>query len=182
MLNTETHQLLADLRAGKEDKLAQLYQDYRPLFIHWAAQHFSLKTADAEDIFQEIAVIFYRNVQLGKLTEMTASLKTYLFAIGKHLIYKKLKKERPTTTLEKVDLSHWDLTLYHQIEHTHQQQLMAQALEKLGKACQKLIQLFFFKNYSTEAVATEMKYSNNDSARSRKLHCIKELRKIFSIK
>lgn len=182
MTKTEANQLLIDLRAGKEERLAQLYKDYHALFIHWTAQYFSMERAEAEDIFQEIMVVFYRNVQLGKLTELKADIKTYLFAVGKHLIYNKRRKKRPTTTLEDMDLSHWDLTLYHQIEENHQQQMIAQALEKLGKACQKLIQLFFFKNFSSEAVATEMKYSTTDSARSRKLRCIKELRKIFSIK
>lgn len=179
MINNTNQQLLENLRAGKEEFLIQIYRDHRTPFIQWAQRHFSVSSSDAEDVFQNVMIIFYRNLQSGKLMELTASLRTYLFAIGKRLLLNKLRSKRQDIDLEEVNVKDLDLTIYHQIESTHQQTLIAQAMAKLGAACQKLLRLFFFKNYTSEAVAYRMDLSNSDSARSRKLQCIKQLRKIF---
>lgn len=173
-------QLIADIKAGKEVVLVQLYETYHDEFMKWAQRHYALDKEDLEEVYQDVMLIFYKNVQQGKLQNLHVSLKTYLFAIGKNQMSKKLRKKTKIVNLEQVNIGEMDNILYHKIEQTHQQYLVQQALGQLGAACQKLLRLFYFNNFSGDAIAREMNYSDESSMRVRKVQCLKQLKKLLS--
>lgn len=82
---------LTAIRLSDHGAVSQLYDKYRREFVAFAGREFSLREYDAVEIYQESFVALYENVKNGKLTHLTASLKSYLFQIGR---YKMLNRHR----------------------------------------------------------------------------------------
>ena len=99
------------------------------------------------------------------------------------MLLKKSSLHKRTNLVAEVDdsmIEQVDLKLYQKMEADHQSQLIQQAIDQLGSSCQKLIRLFYFHRYSTEAIKERMGYNSSDVVRSQKLKCIKQLRKIVT--
>lgn len=64
----------------------------------------------------------------------------------------------------------------------YSQEQISNAIKKLPEDCQKVLKLFYFKEYDMDSIAREMDYKNADTAKSKKSVCmknlIKELKKI----
>lgn len=179
-MNTDdTHQLITDIKQGKDEALKTLYRQYQPEFLVWAAKRFQLSEDDLQDVFQDVVIIFYKNVRSGKLEVLRSSLKTYLYGIGKNLLLKKSAKQSKNTALNHDDLPPVNMQLVYDIEKNHQQQLLQTAFEQLKNNCRQILTLFYYKQYSTEAIMNTMNYSSTETVRSRKLQCLKALRKVF---
>ena len=46
------------------------------------------------DVYQDAYIIFYDNVMSGKVESFSSSIATYLFGIGKYLIFDRMKKNK----------------------------------------------------------------------------------------
>ena len=76
------HSLIERIKSKQSDKaLKEVYQKYRNEFLHWAVRNHSCSMEEAKDVFQQGVVILYENVKLGKVTQITTQVKTYLFSI-----------------------------------------------------------------------------------------------------
>lgn len=178
----EANAVLQRLQAGDYSYLKILYKDYRNEFVTWTQRHFNCEAEDAADVFQDTVIAFYKNVTHGKLTELNSSVKTYLFAIGKRLLLKKFR------TQSRIQLTDWeadppveqlDLGIWHTIEHEHQKKIIQTALQQIGEKCQKLILLFYYHRYSTEAVQRELEYNSEGVVRTQKRRCMQALREVI---
>src|SRR5699024_2057712 len=95
----EAMKILVGHRFGKErladaKEISRLYELYKSPFISFALKYYPVKEETAEDIYQESFTIMFRNVRDGKYRDRQASLKTYLFEIGKHRICTHLAKNK----------------------------------------------------------------------------------------
>ena len=95
MLNQKDNNVLEDLRTGNEKALRKVYEDNRDKFLNFA-KRYNLPHNDVVDIYQDTYVIFYNNIMSGKIETMTSSISTYLFSVGKYLIFDKMKKNNKT--------------------------------------------------------------------------------------
>jgi RNA polymerase sigma factor (sigma-70 family) len=139
-----------------------------------------LSEDDLSDIYQDTIIAFYENILSGKLTELTSSLKTYVFSIGKYSIYNKLKKANKTITLDRQHLENLDLeAIDFQFEHTEKSSLVKEAMLKLGERCRKILVLFYYHSYSIEALKHELEYKNENVVRSHKSRCLKNLKDLI---
>ncbi|MEO1438375.1 MAG: hypothetical protein AAFV80_22730, partial [Bacteroidota bacterium] len=102
MSNTEKQmEMLDQIRGGDQQLLKTLYEEYREAFLAWSLKHYQLDEEEIIEVFQKAFTIFYFNIKEGKLYELSSSLKTYLFGIGKHLYLKKFSaKKRETVELD----------------------------------------------------------------------------------
>src|SRR5690554_1634545 len=73
--------------------LDEVYLTYKEEFFLFA-KTFSITDEDIPDIYQDTIISFYENIQSRKLEQLSCTLKTYLFAIGKFKIYKQLNKNK----------------------------------------------------------------------------------------
>ncbi len=88
MKNTNT-KILADLKSGNCDFYNQMYeQNYQ--FVERFVLKNNGNVDDAKDIFQDIMLALIEKIYADDF-ELTASLSTYIFAIGKNLWLKKLR-------------------------------------------------------------------------------------------
>jgi RNA polymerase sigma factor (sigma-70 family) len=149
----------------------------RDEFIQWSAKNYSATSDQAKDAFQEAILDFHQNVIHGKLTELTSSLKTYLFQIGKHKLLNILKKDRRMTYNDALHMiNHGEVDIFMEEENkAYTQEQISRAIEQLPEDCQKVLNLFYFKEYDMETIAREMNYKNSDTAKSKKSVCMKKL-------
>lgn len=88
MKNTNT-KIIADLKSGNCDFYNQMYeQNYQ--FVERFVLKNNGNVDDAKDIFQDIMLALIEKIYADDF-ELTASLSTYIFAIGKNLWLKKLR-------------------------------------------------------------------------------------------
>lgn len=178
----DTEELLKAIRAGSQEKLQEVYLAHRQSFLDWAMKSYRCGQQDALDIYQEVIIAFYENVTSGKLDKIKSSLRTYLFGIGKLLIFSQYQKGKRFSGLEiipetePVDVPNIDLLM----ELDDRQQLMQAALKSLGENCRRLLLLYYYQRYSQESIMREMDYSNTDVVKSQKSRCMKALRKLVS--
>jgi len=188
MLEKKDNQILDAIRKGDPKTLERLYDENRQPFLVWASQLYQCDGEDAVEIYQKAYTILYMNVRNGKLTNLTSSVKTYLFSIGKNLFREKFRdKHNRLVNLDDVSNSsafndQVDANILANYQNTHQKELVKHLLNEIGNPCKKLLELMFIRGYSAEAVVREMEYSDERVVRKRKSLCLKKLREMVAEK
>jgi len=175
--------IIQSILEGDENQLDQLYLHYRKPFIKWVKKNYFIDEDLAKDIFQETVITFYFNVKQNKVKDTGSTIKTYLFAIGKNIALNKLRKTKKEI---RIDLNEKYVYQLHEnnltedlFEENETQAFFKTQLAKLGENCQRLLTLFYFDNNSMEAIASKMRYKNDNVAKSQKNRCIKALQKLL---
>jgi RNA polymerase sigma factor (sigma-70 family) len=176
-------QLLNDLAKGDRNATEHIYKQHYKIISSWINQNGGT-TTDASDVFQEAMVILYEKSKLEDF-RLTCKVGTYLFAISKHLWYKKLEKAQKQPRLLGDDIGadgqDWayedDINSYKEKEMHYRS--LDQALDQLGEPCRSLLRAFYHHDKSMQEIATEFGYTNPDNAKTQKYKCLNRLRKIF---
>ena len=182
-LNTE-QELLAGIAKGERSATEQVYRQQYKIIGSWIQQNGGTES-DAADTFQEAMVILYEKAQSEDF-RLTCKIGTYLFAISKHLWFKKLKKaqrqpelmDNAAGTDEGKDWAYEDDIKVQKERETHYEQLNS-ALDQLGEPCRSLIKAFYHQDKSMQEIAAEFGYTNPDNAKTQKYKCLNRLRKLF---
>jgi RNA polymerase sigma factor (sigma-70 family) len=181
-------ELLHLLQQGDERVLAELYTAYRVPFLKWAEKHFGLDYERAVDAYQDATVALYENARNGKLQGLQASLKTYLFAIGKYLILSELRQQKR----QQEALAGWEvqereaqvLPLSPSPADARQELLdaLSTTLQSLPEKSRNLIGLYYFRRLSMKEICVSLGYKNENVAKSTKLRCLGLLREALQQK
>jgi len=170
------------IRDNQRGTAKSLYLQYREPFFNWARTRYTKNEEDLADAFQESVIVFYQNVQEGKITELRSSVKTYLFSIGKNVLLKRFEKQKRIVSVDSdntPDFEDLDIDFEEKETLTHKQILLKEALNKLGDNCRKLLRYFYYQGFDNEEIALRMAYKNTDTVKSRKRSCMVKLEKIL---
>lgn len=188
MKNDQLNNILDKIRKGDETPIFELYQLHRDEFLAWSKNTYEATADQAKDAFQDAIIDFHQNVMTGQLIELSSSIKTYLFQIGKHKLLNIQKKESRITYHESFQLIDTkEIERYMEEEsHLYSQEQISAAIENVPADCQKVLKLFYFEEYDMDSIARELNYKNADTAKSKKSLCmnklIEELNKIKTVK
>jgi len=181
MENVDTEITLDDLKKGSDTVLRHVYEDNRDKFLNYA-KRYHLSEEENIDIYQDAYVIFYENVMTGKITDFTSSISTYLFGIGKYLIFDRLRKNKKTISGE-FDLSRVgendriiDEIEIDKQELTIEQQLLQKHFSALGQKCRDLLTLFYYRGFTINEIMKAGGYNSENVVRSQKSRCMKTLK------
>ena len=171
-------QLYHSIKNGDDAGIVELYRLHRTEFIKWAWQQYKMESDDAADVFQDTIITLRRNIVNGKLVELTSTLKTYLFGIGKNLALSRLKRNKKWyTNPELLELQDdGQESAIDILQLSDRQNWVKQLLAKLGEPCISILRLYYYKSYSMEAIANNLGYKNENVVKSQKLRCIKALK------
>ena len=156
------------IRKGDERVLTQVYEEYRNPFFRWIKHQYSICEEVSQEIYQKAFIIFYENVKSGKLTTLKSSIRTYIFGIGKHLVRDHWREcKKAFDTLEELPESCHGLDMKTEEEELAEfhQSWMANMIGILPEKAQKILTLYYYNNYSMEAIAYEMGYKNEKVAK-----------------
>jgi RNA polymerase sigma factor (sigma-70 family) len=175
-------QLLAALAAGERSATEQIYQQHYHIVNGWLLKNGGTP-ADAADLFQEAMVVLFGKAQDSGF-RLTCSIGTYLFAVSKHLWYKKLQQQsrdpivNTGTENEDIGIAYEDDVKVHRERETHYEQLNT-ALDQIGEPCRSLLKAYYNDSKSMQEIAADFGYTNPENAKNQKYKCLARLRKIF---
>ena len=173
-MNNPEH-VIALLKKEDERTVRKLYDENKKGFLIFA-NRYNLNSEDVLDIYQDAVIALIENAKKGKIDALQSSISTYLFGIGKFMIFQKLKKEKKTfskddfSNLEYVDED------YNEEENNIQIILLQKALNKIGGQCKKVLQLFYYEEKNLDEIQEELGYTSKDVLKSQKSRCLKQLK------
>jgi RNA polymerase sigma factor (sigma-70 family) len=179
------NQIIAEILDGRETTLRRIYPLYAAEFKAWARRYVRCSEADLTDAYQEALVAFYRNIVAGRLTNLTSSMKTYIFAIGYRQLKRALRQQHQTAFVgepSEADLPqdpHFLQLLIEDEDYQAQKTHLGQALEQLSPACQKVLELYFYQGYSIPQIKEQLNYQSENSVSVQKSRCLKSLKEIL---
>ena len=177
-------QLLEGLAKGDRSTTEQVYKSHYKVIASWIQTHGG-GSSDSADVFQEAMVVLYEKAQQEDF-RLTCKIGTYLFAVSKHIWYKKVQKQQKqpgflpdnTGSDHGTDWAYEDDVKVHHERETHYEQL-DMALDQLGEPCRSLLKAFYHNDKSMQEIAADFGYTNPDNAKTQKYKCLNRLRKIF---
>lgn len=172
-------EIIDGLISGDSEALKALYSNHFPLILNMVIRNSGTED-EAKDVFQEAVCVLYDKVQQGGFV-LSSKLKTYLFAVSRHLWLKQLKsKDWGTVDIkgmeESIELK-GDLQLHQEKEMQFEQ--MERALEKLGDPCKTILTDFYIHGKSMVEISEKFAYTNADNAKNQKYKCLQRLKKLF---
>ncbi len=172
---------LQDLRQGSDEVFQTAYEHNRPKFLNFA-KRYNLPNEDLVDVYQDAYIVFYDNVMNGRIKSFTSSISTYIISIGKYIILDKFKKEKRKSNLD-FDLSivGKDDELIYNLDIdtnklTKEQELLYFHFESLGKKCQELLDLFYYRGFTIKDILEHTEYGSENVIKSAKSRCMKILK------
>lgn len=180
MSTTKTYELLKKFRNNDRPGIAEIYKAYRNEFISFARKKYNIDFENAKETYQQSFLILINNIRNGKLTELNASLKTYLFQIGRNQINNELKRNAKHTDIESGSgfhsnsLDNFNFNTYNEKESKIKKAII-ESFQKLSDTCRQLLSLFYFEKKKHKDIMVIMNYSNIDSVKTQKYKCFKQL-------
>lgn len=163
---------IAGLKSGDRREIEKLYNRYRNGFILFLSRY-GLPQEELTDIYQDSVVALIENARKGLMDHLEVELKTYLYAIGKFMVFKRLKKEKEINA-EDLIFEWYDTGR----EDTDEPRLGA-ALKRLGSRCYELLYLFYYEGKKLDEIQEIMSYDKKDVLKSQKSRCLKQLKEML---
>ena len=170
---------LTELRKAPEKVFAEIYGKYRNNFLSWSQKYFGCDRETAADCFQDAVVVLYNNVKTGRLKNLDAGLKTYLFSVGRNILLKNYHAHKNEISMkEKYQFIEND-------EFTDPEELygrndsmidrIAGLITRMKEPCRSILKHYYYENLGMEEIARIMEYKNANTVKSQKLRCMKYL-------
>ena len=167
--------VLTQLKANEPAGFTFLYQHSYPAVERYVRQNQGT-TDEANDVFQDTLLILMANIKEPDF-QLTASLKTYVFSISKHLWLKHVKQKTrhvPMDTdalVEKPDESPSGSAIASVFD------LMGRILSSVTARCLTLLTALFFQKKSIDTLVGEAGYANRHTAQNQKYKCLEQARR-----
>ncbi len=182
MNRSHIEKTLSGIKAGDISMLETIYKHDRRPFIKFAKKY-NMPEEDIIDIYQDAIIALRDNIVNGTLIHINSTIATYLFSIGKYMIYKKKKNDGKHSELTEatnyLDES-IDGFLFFEEVPSKEQQLVNSCLERLGQKCQLILKLFYYEGLTLEEIQHYFNYDNYNVVKSQKSRCLKTLKDLIN--
>lgn len=170
--------LINSLKSDDPIVIKKFYEENKKGFLFFA-RRYPLDQDTIMDVYQDAVIALIENAKKGRVDNLKSSLSTYLFGIGKFMIYKKLKKDKRTISMDDSEIPEVPFETYEEEEVNLQVRLLQKGLDKLGEQCQKVLQLFYYEEKKLDEIQELLNYTNKDVLKSQKSRCLKQLKEII---
>jgi RNA polymerase sigma factor (sigma-70 family) len=137
---------------------------------------------DAEDIFQELILVFIEVLKKDKFRG-ESSVSTFLYALTRNIWLNELKKRGRSKLRDEIFEKGKDQTdedMSHLIVNREVKTQLMQLVDKLGEACKKILLAFYFDNLSMREILKSLDYENEQVVRNKKYKCLKQLEQMMT--
>lgn len=172
-------------RRNEQSVITAFYTQNKERFITHIGRKFHILDRDTLfDVYQDSIWRLWRIIQQGKLIEekLTSSLVAYLQeGIGEKVMLETLRKQKESlASEEQLRLLEDELDdIDDVIAQEERIETIRQTISTMGKPCSPLLKLFYWEKLSWEVIATQLGYSNADTAKTQKYKCIQKLKTLF---
>ncbi len=158
------------------EDIKRLYDSAFPAIFAFVVKN-SGKKEDAEDIFQDAMLVFYKRTKRADF-ELTSKPETFLYAVARNLWLKKLRSPR---LVEVTSAAEAVLTVEDDLDEADfqalRERLYRTKFAELDSDCQHVIKLFL-EGKTMKEIAKTLDYGSEGYAKKKKFTC-KE--KLFSL-
>lgn len=172
--------LLQALRQGDEQAYYHLYKVHYPMVLHFVVNN-NGSEEEAQDLYQEALSVVYEKITEDQL-EINCALKTYIYAICKNKWLKYLTRQK-RRLFQVEDFERVPQTLKKEIAKDRRERMMEileKSLDELGQPCKTILEMFYFKFASMDAISQALGYTNAANAKNQKYKCLKRMKTIFN--
>lgn len=165
---------IAFIRSDETDKTLDSLYSFFPATRKMILRNGGTKQ-DAEDIFQEALIVFYRRIKDPNFL-LTSKPSTYLFGVCRFLWKDELKKRRHIVSGDAEVFAGpadaGESAIGEAMEKENRARLAEKALEQLGERCRELLVLFYNRRLSLKEIALTMGYTSENTAKNQKYKCL----------
>ncbi|WP_341226896.1 sigma-70 family RNA polymerase sigma factor [uncultured Arcticibacterium sp.] len=161
------------LKSGDQLALKAFYGEHKSAFLFFG-NRYDLDREELIDVYQDACIVLFEKLKAGKLEDVNSSLKTYLFGIGKNLIFKRFKQKAKVVDLDTVEITSFEDPF--KDDETLEEKRMRAAFVKLGGQCQEVLRLFYYEEKSLDEIVSILTYKDKNVLKSQKSRCLKQLK------
>ena len=160
-------------------QVRSLYYSHRDAFFAFGKKY-GVKTEDLADLYQEAFLALRKQAIRGKLDNVQSSLKTYLFGIGKNMIYNYLKQRSYLTPLLPDMREEEPYELPERPSLSPEQKLLHTHFKSLGEKCRLVLTLFYYRGLTIKEIQEAEGYASENVVKSQKSRCLKTLKDLIA--
>jgi RNA polymerase sigma-70 factor (ECF subfamily) len=172
MVNSET-EWQRQLRQDDKNGLSKVYQLHRNAFLQYA-KRFSLNQEDILDIYQDAVIAMHQNFVMKQLQLENTTIKTYLFGIGKNMIFNRLKEHNRFQEMQEMPDEVVEI-VWEKGSPTEEQQKLALHFGRLSESCQEILKMFYYRSLTVKEIVEFSHYKDENTVKSHKSRCLKKL-------
>ncbi|MCF6279800.1 MAG: sigma-70 family RNA polymerase sigma factor [Flavobacteriaceae bacterium] len=168
------------IKQGNVKALEKVYVTNKDSFMFFARKY-NISNDDIIDVYQDAILALRDNAIRGKI-DGRGELRTYLFGIGKYMIYDILKKRKRLHLVDDnmfFDKETYSKPLFKEELNT-QDKKVKKAFENLGDKCKEVLTLFYYRGFTLDEIVEHSNYNSKDVVKSQKSRCLKQLREYIS--
>lgn len=158
------------IRSRRQDKVFTTLYSYFPVVKKMILAHGG-RPEDAEDIYQEALIVFYKKAAAGDF-KLTSAISTYLYSIARFMWNDRLKRQQKNTFVELGDNHVNEAEFVPAVEAEDQYRLAEKVISELGDRCCELLLLFYYQGKKLRNIATKMGYNSENTAKNQKYKCL----------
>jgi RNA polymerase sigma-70 factor (ECF subfamily) len=181
VLANDDVEVVKKLREGNAEVLEAIYRNNEVAFINWARSHYTVDNNQAKDIFQLAVIALYQNAREQRLQQLTCSVKTYLFSIGKRLLLRLKMREVKIDTFSYEGTEALEIPDEVYVNLVDTQKVHA-VLDQVGEPCKSILEKFYFDGLSMQEIAKDSHYKSEGVIRKKKHQCMQRLKEIIKDK
>ena len=173
-------ELIKGLKSGDKAPLKMIYENYKGDFFRFL-NRYEVPLHSLEDIFQDAILVLFQKASSGKLDQINSSLKTYLFSIGKYMVFEQYRKDKKKVDspedyiFDKADNTAFNMVQQRSDINPLQKRILA-GFARLGAKCQEVLKLFYYRGFTIEEIMEHLEYPNKNVVKSQKSRCLKTLK------
>lgn len=182
MSKASERDLIEKLREGDDKAFKKLYHLFYDSCNQWVRKHFSVDTDLFKDVYQDSMIILYETARDSKLSNLSCSIKTYLFAICRNQMLNKFKLQKRHD--EKVDevITYQREWLEPKDEDLEKIELVKNTITKTDEPCKSILTLFYYDGLNIDEIASILGYTSKNVVKVQKSRCLSYLKqKIWKI-
>jgi len=181
--NLTDNELLQILRsdAAPDEAIRQLYRSQFGITKAYINQN-NGSDEDAEDIFQEVILVFIELVKKDKFRG-ESSISTFLYAITRNTWLNELKKRgRSKLRDEKFEKAkdNTEMDISHYMVNRELKTQLMRLIDSLGETCKKILLAFYYDNLAIKEILQNLQYENEQVVRNKKYKCLKQLEQMLA--
>lgn len=172
--------LLQSGKATKEDQACRfLYQQLYGLVESLVVKN-SLEKTNTKDIFQESIIVLWKMVNKKDFV-LSSTIKTLLYSIAFNQIRNKLRNKGRTTELKAAqETIPIEASFFEKLLAGEKTKLVVQLIQTLGTDCQKILQLYYYQQFSMRKIQAVFQDKSVAVTKNRKARCLQRIREQVS--
>jgi RNA polymerase sigma factor (sigma-70 family) len=167
--------------ANPDEAVRHLYRTQFRVTAAYIKQN-SGSQEDAEDIFQEVVLVFIDILKKEKFRG-ESSISTFLYALTRNIWLNELNKRGKSKIRDEKfeqERETTDLDVSHLIANRESKAQLMELVDKLGETCKKILLAFYFENKAMREILQNLHYENEQIVRNKKYKCLKQLEQMIS--